>query len=220
MPTNHITHKFDTGRLVIVPVAALLLGINILGMQKDMGSLGTINATATATLVHRLLIICFYALWIVLYLVRSSAKATTTSYFAKTIAVIAAFMPFVIPSVSQPIRSLGIMLCTNSISILGMAITLYSLSVLGKNLSIIPQARSLVQGGPYRLVRHPVYLGELITLFGIVIARFSLAGMTLFCLFSASQIYRAAQEERLLAGTFPEYKSYSLKRARFIPGIY
>ena len=91
---------------------------------------------------------------------------------------------------------------------------------LGRSVSIIPQARSLVQNGPYKFVRHPLYLGELIAILGIVTARFSIYAMSVFCLLVALQIYRAMQEERLLAGTFPEYESYSLKRARFIPGIY
>ena len=35
----------------------------------------------------------------------------------------------------------------------GLVISLWSLFVLGKNLSIIPQARKLVDTGPYRYVR-------------------------------------------------------------------
>ncbi len=210
----------DKGKMVIVPLFGLFMVAQISGLYGEIIAPTSISLIKVATLVHRLLIVCFYALFVLLYLMRSSARATTNSFAAKTIAVIATFMPFSIPAVSQPINDPGIMLSANVVTILGVAITLCSLSVLGRSVSIIPQARSLVQNGPYKFVRHPVYLGELIAIFGIVLARFSLPAMAVFCLLTAAQIYRALQEERLLAGTFPEYESYSVKRARFIPGIY
>lgn len=217
---NQVTHKMDKGRLMLVPVFTLLLVMNIRGTHEYVKALGTISTIGIATLVHRLLIVCLYALWVFFYLKRSSARSTTDSFAAKVIAIIATFMPFAIPLLSRPINNLEIMLFADVVSIFGMIITLYSLSTLGGSLSIIPQTRSLVQNGPYRIVRHPVYLGELIAIFGIVLARFSLSAMTVFCLLTASQIYRAVQEEKLLAGTFPEYAFYSLRRARFIPGIF
>ena len=220
MLTSQKTHKIDVGRLMIVPLFTLLLVANILAIRGEVNVLVPLSTIKVATLVHRLLIICFYALWVILYIMRSSARATTDSFVAKAIAIVATFIPFAFPVLSRPINNLGIMLFADVVIILGMIITLYSLSVLGRSVSIIPQARSLVQTGPYRIVRHPLYLGELIAILGIVLARFSLSAMTVFCLLTALQIYRAVQEERLLAGTFPEYESYSLNRARFIPGIY
>ena len=220
MLTSQMTHKIDAGRLMIVPLFTLLLIVNILGIHNDVKELELLSTIKVATLVHRLLVVCFYALFVLLYLMRRSARATTNSFAAKIIAVVATFIPFAFPVLSRPINNLDIMLFADVVMIFGMAITLCSLSVLGRSVSIIPQARSLVQRGPYRIVRHPLYLGELIAILGIVMARFSLSAMSLFCLLTALQIYRAMQEERLLAGTFPEYKSYSLKRARFIPGIY
>ena len=220
MLTSQRTPKIDAGRLMIVPLFTLLLIANILGIRGDVNALGTISSIKVATLVHRLLIIGFYALFVLLYLMRSSARMTTNSFAAKTIAIVATFMPFAIPALGRPINDPDIMLVADVVTISGMIITLYSLSALGKSISIIPQARSLVQTGPYRIVRHPLYLGELTAILGIVMARFSLSAMTVFCLLTALQIYRAVQEERILAETFPEYESYALNRARFIPGIY
>ncbi len=112
------------------------------------------------------------------------------------------------------------MFLASLVTICGIAIALYSLSTLGGSFSIIPQARRLVQTGPYKLVRHPVYLGELISILGIVLARPSAITMAIYCLLTALLIYRALWEEKLLADIFPEYETYSLRRARFIPGVF
>ena len=217
---NKTTRTMDAGRLMIVPLFTFLLVINIISIQKEMQAMDFISTLKAATLMHHALIVCFYALWVFLYLKRSSAKSTTNSIIAKTAAVVATFIPFAIPAVSRPVDHYGMMLLADLVTLSGMIITLYSLSALGRSVSIIPQARSLVQSGPYKVIRHPLYLGELIAVLGIVLARITLPAMALFCVLSALQIYRALEEERVLAGAFPEYDSYRMKSARFIPGVF
>jgi len=51
---------------------------------------------------------------------------------------------------------------------LGIAFTAFSLSMLGGSFAIFPARRTLKTGGPYRLVRHPAYLGETVMLLGVV----------------------------------------------------
>lgn len=220
MSLNTNTYKMDIGRLMILPIFSFLVVSNIVGFYGDAKTLGPVGTIKVSTLIHSMLVICFYALVVFLYFIRSSAKLTIKSFAAKIIAVVSSFLPFAIPFMTNPSDNFGILLSANLITIFGMIISLYSMGALGRSFSIVPQVRTLVQTGPYRLIRHPLYLGELISLSGIVLARFSISCMVIFCLITAMQIYRALEEERLLAGTFPEYESYSLKRARFIPGIY
>jgi protein-S-isoprenylcysteine O-methyltransferase Ste14 len=214
------THKIDMGKLAILPIFMLLLAATITRVFGDAKALEPASTIKVATLLHHLLLVCFYALLVFLYLIRSAAKSTTRSFITKTIAVVATFLPFTIPLLSKPSNNPNILLSGSLVTIFGMAIAIYSLSTLGRSFSIIPQARRLVQTGPYKLVRHPVYLGELISILGVVLARPSAIAMAIYCLLTILLIYRALQEEKLLAGIFPEYETYALRRARFIPGVF
>ena len=44
----------------------------------------------------------------------------------------------------------------------GLAWAVWSLRSLGRNLSVIPQARDVADAGPYRWIRHPLYAGEIV----------------------------------------------------------
>lgn len=220
MIMNQNTYKVDIGRLVILPIFSLFLVANITAVFTDAKALEPVSTIKVATLIHHLLLVFFNALLVFLYLIRSAARLTTQSLFAKSIAVIATFLPFTIPLLSRPSDNPNILFLASLVTIFGIVIALYSLSTLGRSFSIIPQARKLVQTGPYKLVRHPVYLGELISILGVVLARPSTITIAIYCLLTALLIYRAFQEEKLLAGIFPEYETYFLRRARFIPGVF
>ncbi len=89
------------------------------------------------------------------------------------------------------------------------SLTLWGLWTLRRSFSITVEARALVTGGPYRWVRHPIYLGEMLTAGGILVWRFSLPNLVIFIIFVLVQILRARWEEGKLTKTFPEYKDFA-----------
>jgi protein-S-isoprenylcysteine O-methyltransferase Ste14 len=91
-----------------------------------------------------------------------------------------------------------------SASILGA----FTLSFLGRSFSVMPEARRLVTSGPYSIVRHPLYLFELLGVAGILLQVRSLPGLSLLGLIVALQIARARWEEGVLDRAFPEYAAY------------
>ena len=98
--------------------------------------------------------------------------------------------------------------------------TLAALVSLGRSFAILPAQRALVVVGPYALVRHPVYLGELAMLVtaaatgGLLPAALSAFGML------ALLIPRIGREEQALAHD-PEHARYVARvRYRLIPGLY
>jgi protein-S-isoprenylcysteine O-methyltransferase Ste14 len=88
------------------------------------------------------------------------------------------------------------------------SLTLWGLWTLRRSFSITVECRSLITSGPYRWVRHPIYLGEILTAAGVLIWRFSLQSLLLFMIFVQVQLLRAGWEESKLENTFPEYRDY------------
>jgi len=102
----------------------------------------------------------------------------------------------------------------------GMTFAIYGLLWLGRSISIMSEARKLVIGGPYSIVRHPLYLGEQLALIGVFLQYMSPVALALLALQFSFQIYRMGFEEQVLGDTFPEYADYKVRTARLIPGIY
>lgn len=79
----------------------------------------------------------------------------------------------------------------------------------------------LIQNGPYRLVRHPAYLGYLLMAVGISLGYVSLIGMVNLVLLLIIFRFRMKVEERLLVDYFGEaYLLYAKKTKRILPFIW
>jgi protein-S-isoprenylcysteine O-methyltransferase Ste14 len=104
-----------------------------------------------------------------------------------------------------------------SFVVVGMLSSFVVLSWLGKAFSIMAEARRLVTHGPYRYVRHPLYVCEEIAVIGIFIQVMSPMALMIFVLHAVCQIRRMLNEERVLQAAFPEYENYARRTPRLIP---
>ncbi|HEY3919327.1 MAG TPA: isoprenylcysteine carboxylmethyltransferase family protein [Stellaceae bacterium] len=104
--------------------------------------------------------------------------------------------------------------------LLSAALAVAVLMRLGRSLSIMPEARRLVTSGPYRFVRHPLYLVEELAAVAGFIEAFSLAAALLFVAQVALQLYRIENEEAVLTTAFPDYSRYKASTARLLPGLW
>ena len=213
--------NIDIGRVIMVPVFAFFVTTYLITFYNYIIDLYPINSTKILRITHLSLLLCFNVLIIFLYLLRSRAQLSSNSLAANTIAILGTFLPLFLAFLSRP-ESINptAVLAGDFFIIAGMAFSVYSVTHLGKNFSIIPQARNLVQSGPYKFVRHPLYLGELISSAGLVLAAVTFSMILYFVCLVICQVYRALQEEKILTNVFPEYHNYRSKTARFLPGIY
>jgi protein-S-isoprenylcysteine O-methyltransferase Ste14 len=120
-----------------------------------------------------------------------------------------------ITTTSVPVICLSLLLV-----FFGMSFAAWAVFYLGRSVSLIAEARRLVTGGPYRFVRHPLYLGEQVAIAGVMLQYLSPVAIFVFAVQIAFQLYRMSCEEKVLAATFPEYADYARRTWRVLPGLY
>ena len=100
----------------------------------------------------------------------------------------------------------------------GVGLALASANSLGSSFSFVPQGRALVVRGPYRWVRHPIYLAELVMILGVTVVEPRVVPLLGAIVVGVLQVFRIRAEERLLRSTFPGFRRYaSVTRYRLVP---
>lgn len=96
-------------------------------------------------------------------------------------------------------------------------LALWAMWTIRYSFSIEPQARSLVQTGPYRWVRHPLYACYGLQYAAILLrapsAGFAMILVAWFLMLAA----RMKFEERVLGAAFPEYTAYRQRAGALVP---
>jgi protein-S-isoprenylcysteine O-methyltransferase Ste14 len=106
----------------------------------------------------------------------------------------------------------------------GGALRIWPVFVLGERfsgLAAIQPGHSLVTSGAYGVIRHPSYLGLLVSTLGWGLAFRSGVGILLTALMIPPLLARISAEERLLRSQFgDEYDAYRARTSRLIPGLW
>jgi protein-S-isoprenylcysteine O-methyltransferase Ste14 len=207
--------RFDIGRIIMVPAATTLLVFDVIALAHLAASGHGIVRWPGA-----LLTAAFYVLVIWYYLRRGPARATTNSVTARAVAVVATWAAFIIPLLHGAPPGQVQQGVSDVLLLAGTAWAVWSLRFLGRNLSVIAQAREVADRGPYRWVRHPLYTGEIVSSLGLSLAAHSLAAIAVWLGFCALQAYRAVREEQLLLAVLPGYGAYRIRTAALLPGIF
>jgi protein-S-isoprenylcysteine O-methyltransferase Ste14 len=109
---------------------------------------------------------------------------------------------------------------TEAGQVVGLVIVLFALGSLGRSFGLVPANRGVKVAGLYRLVRHPLYAGELIVYAFFLAGNFGLTNALVLSGIVCGLCYRAITEEKFLAQC-EDYQRYLYSvRHRFIPGIY
>jgi protein-S-isoprenylcysteine O-methyltransferase Ste14 len=83
------------------------------------------------------------------------------------------------------------------------------------------RGHTIATGGPYAIVRHPMYAGAILFLFGTPLLLGSWYGVALAPVLVVAFAWRAVMEERTLAAQFPGYADYAARvRYRFVPLVW
>jgi protein-S-isoprenylcysteine O-methyltransferase Ste14 len=140
------------------------------------------------------------------------AAREPVAFVACAVAIVAAV------ALGQPgSGSTATLVAGEALALASCAWLLASVLALGRCFGVLPEARGLVRRGPYRVVRHPVYLGELGAAAGLVAGAPAPRNLIAMVALVAAQLVRMRLEERALERAFPEYAAYAARTPRLLP---
>jgi protein-S-isoprenylcysteine O-methyltransferase Ste14 len=126
------------------------------------------------------------------------------------------------PSLLKPASVIALLpqLVTVGISMAGLAVVIAGKMTLGRSFGLMPANRGVVSTGIYRVVRHPIYMGYLVTHVAYLAAMPSVWNVVALVAADAALLARAVCEERTLAKD-PRYREYQqVVRWRVCPGLF
>lgn len=200
---------------------AQLAGIRV---QAAQALAGHRLAGALPSLALSSLYVIFVGLSAVLVLRRPPALVRDASVVAWALAMAATFGLFIAPRLpaGPALFSPGTPLQLGAVGVIAASLgfSCAALWRLGRSFSLTPEARALVTAGPYRLVRHPLYLSESVTLVAYGLASGRLTFLMVVIAILAIQVLRSRLEERILGNAFPEYQLRFEGVPHLIPWVY
>jgi protein-S-isoprenylcysteine O-methyltransferase Ste14 len=177
-----------------------------------------------ATLVFRVVsevsTLAFLVLLVVMFTVRHIPQRAALGFYPRFAAVVGTFLSVGFLLLRPQELSYALYLVSLLLVIAGTIFAICAVLVLGRSISLLPEARRLVTRGPYALVRHPLYLGEMVAVAGVALQYLSAGALLLLGLVWAFLLWRMKYEEHVLFQSFPEYGDYMARTARLVPGVY
>jgi protein-S-isoprenylcysteine O-methyltransferase Ste14 len=200
----------DWGELAAKATIVTLFSMMALRLANDFAATG--HATG-------LLLVASEALVVVLTMFRRSAGIVDRSTRARVLTMFATFgPPLVRPAVA--VAPLAMEAVTLLISALGLMIVILGKLSLGRSFGLTPANRGVVCSGVYRFVRHPIYLGYLVSHVGFLLANPTAWNVSVLLAADLALVIRARVEEETLARD-AAYRHY-MERVRFrlVPGVF
>lgn len=104
--------------------------------------------------------------------------------------------------------------------LLGFGIAVSAQLSLFRSFGVVAANRGVKTGGPYGLVRHPMYLGYFLTHFGFLLSNPVPWNAVVYAIWTACQLYRIRAEERVLSADVAYMAFAGRVRYRLVPYVY
>lgn len=204
--------RLDAERFAdIAARAAIIVLFSMMAIRFGADFLKTGRVTGLLLLVSELLVV-------VLTVMRRSAVIVDRSIRARVLTALS----MLAPPLLQPAQVAAILpqSATVTASVVGLAIVIAGKVTLGRSFGLMPANRGVVSAGVYRVVRHPIYLGYLITHVAFLLATPSAWNIAALVAADAALLLRAVCEEQTLSRD-SQYRAYQqVVRWRVCPGLF
>ena len=107
-----------------------------------------------------------------------------------------------------------------ALGLFGAAFSIWAIAHLRASFGLRTAVRELVTSGPYRRIRHPLYVGEIVHVSGIALLAATPAALYLLVLAVALQAVRAKIEERKFLASVPEYAEFRRNTGFLWPKVF
>jgi protein-S-isoprenylcysteine O-methyltransferase Ste14 len=165
-----------------------------------------------------LLLLASELIVVVLTIARRRARSVDRRWRARAFAALSLPGPLLVRPSSDPAALLEVY--TVGVSAIGLLIIIGGKLSLGRSFGLMPANRGIVCSGLYRFVRHPIYLGYLITHVAFLAAHPTRWNAVVLLVSDVALLVRAAYEERTLVQD-PQYAAYRQRvRWRLVPHLF
>ena len=224
IPEQHASHIRPL--VIAAPRASRRSAVIVLDWFERLLLLGFFGWLVVRMLAHylayrqsaNLVLLPSEGLVVVLVLIRRPAGQLSRSAAEWLIALIVTCSFMLVAPTSQGSlapAALGVLLV-----LMGTVVQIHAKLALGRSFGCVPAHRGLMLGGPYRMVRHPMYAGYLLSHLAFLAMNPTWWNAAVYAFCYSLQVPRLLAEERLLARD-PEYRSYQASvRYRLVPGVF
>ena len=191
--------------------AAIIVLFSMMAIRFGSDFLQTGRVTGLFLLLSETLVV-------VLTVMRRSAATVDRSIRARLLTMISIMgPPLLVPGAAA---ALAPELTTVSLSLAGLGVVIAGKITLGRSFALLPANRGVVSSGIYGVVRHPIYMGYLLTHVAFLVASPTMFNLMALLVADAALLARAVCEEKTLA-LDPKYREYQARvRWRVAPGLF
>lgn len=201
----------ETGVADFAAKAAVVMLFALLSINLLQEFLRTHHVTGLLLLVSESLVV-------VLTIARRRAAVIDSSAKAATVTGVSLVGPWMLRT--SDVGALVPDHITSMISGVGLLIVVLSKMALGRSFGLVPANRGIVVRGPYCFVRHPIYLGYVISHVAFFLAQPTMWNAAAILIGDGTLVVRALMEERVLSGD-AEYASYCRRVSwHLVPGVF
>jgi protein-S-isoprenylcysteine O-methyltransferase Ste14 len=205
-PQARVADAADLTARFVVVVMFTMMAIRIGGDFLETGRLTGLLLLASETLV------------VVLTVLRRATSIIDRSPRARVLTAISMMGPVLVRPAA--VAALAPEVATVLLSATGLLVVIAGKLSLGRSFGLMPANRGVVSTGLYRLVRHPIYMGYLITHAGFVAANPTIWNVAMLVGADLALMWRAVCEERTLSQD-EAYRAYQqVVRWRVVPGVF
>lgn len=162
-----------------------------------------------------LLVLIAYSLLAFLFLTRRQARVVSADPLAWAVALAGTWTPLLLnPEVGDEV------LLGQVMQVAGLALQVAGILSLARSFGIVAANRGIQTGGPYRVVRHPLYTAYFLSNAGFLVNQFSVYNAIVLLVWAFFQLHRVRYEEQLLSQD-SEYREFMKStRWRLFPFVY